>query len=622
MGCCVGEKHSNWCEDYDIVYIDAEGKEYCIFHAPAECKFVELYDERDGGEKPALMVADEFNGLVFARIDGVIEAGKQVYERAIYSPKQNTNNKSSIVYRRACCDFVATIFSYPISFSQYNSQNNKYIPPINFSYSTFNGLVEFAESEFRGNTDFKRATFCDKVLYKNSIFWGDADFSYSRFKGQFLFYDSKIQRNADFSQSQFYDSVDVLDSNFFGFSDFQWTVFSEETFITSSNFHGSTEFIHANFQGTNYFGNSQFEGYVDFFNANFEKKTEFNETQFQNDVFFINTTFSSSLIFNNTTFLKNRGSTSFNKTHFNDYVIFDKTTFKSNTSFKRAFFKEWSHFRNSKFLNKISFTGAISKETILIESVDLSNFKFAETNIESFKFIDCKWGDERFAPIYDEKHQTENNCNDTTLAGIYRRLKKIARESADEEQTSHWHYREKEMQRRSVDSAFFFPTLPASIICIFLLLASYLFNISKNISPSTFNGYLEYFMVVLVFGIITVQYINFKFKNKNCSKSKNWFSKIYLNIYHTISGYGENPIRAGILLSLLIAIPFCIQFTISYTTGTPSDWLKSAMWYMPLIKIDLYNTQGYHYLLKGISVTTITLQAALFGFALRNKLRR
>ncbi|ACS79623.1 hypothetical protein Desal_1561 [Maridesulfovibrio salexigens DSM 2638] len=31
MGCCVGADHSNWCEEYDIVYIDAEGKNIVFF---------------------------------------------------------------------------------------------------------------------------------------------------------------------------------------------------------------------------------------------------------------------------------------------------------------------------------------------------------------------------------------------------------------------------------------------------------------------------------------------------------------------------------------------------------------------------------------------------------------
>lgn len=39
MGCCVGAKYGNWCEDVDIVWTSPEtGDEYCLFHAPKEHK--------------------------------------------------------------------------------------------------------------------------------------------------------------------------------------------------------------------------------------------------------------------------------------------------------------------------------------------------------------------------------------------------------------------------------------------------------------------------------------------------------------------------------------------------------------------------------------------------------
>lgn len=146
MGCCVGADHSNWCEDYDIVYIDDEGKEYCIFHAPAECKFVELYDERDGGEKPALMEAKQFNGLVFARIDGVIEAGEdEERDRWDYF---NWNPR---------CNFTSTIFPYPIRFN--NSKVSNKLPAINFHKSIFTHDAFFYNIIFYNDINFKEVTF-------------------------------------------------------------------------------------------------------------------------------------------------------------------------------------------------------------------------------------------------------------------------------------------------------------------------------------------------------------------------------------------------------------------------------------------------------------------------------
>ncbi len=145
MGCCVGEKYSNWCQEnptgpsYPTVYIDKEGKEYCIFHAPAECKFVELYDERSGEEKPPMMDGHEFNQLVFARIQAVIDAGDDEkldeYDFFGWNPR---------------CNFSGTIFFADISFSDFNSENEKELPPINFHESQFRRVAYFHNSQFRG----------------------------------------------------------------------------------------------------------------------------------------------------------------------------------------------------------------------------------------------------------------------------------------------------------------------------------------------------------------------------------------------------------------------------------------------------------------------------------------
>lgn len=562
MGCCIGEKHSNWCKDYDIVYIDADGKEYCIFHAPAECKFVKLYDERAGGEKPALMGAEQFNGLVFERIDGVIEAGVDE-ERdkwddlevllEIWNPR---------------CNFSATIFPYDIIFLKYDEKNKKYIPTINLIRSQFKGIADFSSSHFKGIANFNATKF-NKDNY----------FSGSKFKGNAHFNNSVFNMSTDFSSTQF------KSNSYFKFAKFnKHTTFARTT---------SCKIV--------------------FYQAYSLGKIYFDQATFA-DAIFDQMTFKGPAYFSETEFTDNTTPASFKNTIFHDYSNFEQTKFKGGANFHLAFFKEWSYFRNAEFGKETTFAGAISKETILLESVDLSNLKFAKTNIESFKFIDCKWGDKRFAKIYDEKYQKNDNCNDTTLAEIYRRLKRIARESSDEEQTSHWHYREKEMTRKSLEKTYSTPFWNILITAIFMIPACTFFLKMQH----------EYFLnfavgLSLLLAAIKIGYDDFKKIKKSINKVA---SKLYLTAYKLISGYGEDPIRAGAILFCLVTLPFLIQFILNLTPWASKDWLKIAMWYMPLIKIDLYNSQGYHYLLKGLSVSAITLQAALFGFALRNKLRR
>ncbi|SME97846.1 pentapeptide repeat-containing protein [Desulfovibrio gilichinskyi] len=572
MGCCIGAEHSNWCADYDVVYVDGEGEEYCIFHAPADCKFVEKYVE-GVGEKPELISGEEFNELVFARIQAVIDAGED-----------EERNKWGWVDWNPRCNFAGTIFFADISFSEFNGEEGKYLPSINFISSQFRGSAYFISSQFRGDAYFSSSQFRGYAYFRSSQFRGDAYFRSIQFRGDAYFRSIQFRGDADFSSSQF---------------------------------RGYAYFRSIQFRGDADFSSSQFRGGGDFSDAELHKQIKFNDSIFHN-MSFDNMEFKGPAYFDNVTFEE---PVSFVRSIFHEYSNFEKAKFLEGAKFKHALFKEWTYFRNVVFGGKISFAGTISKEKILIEATNLSNMFFAETNIESFKFIECEWdkGEDGINLVYDEVNQEELKTKNSTLEEIYRRLKKVARENADEEQTSAWHYKEKEMKKREADSAFFFP----AIITTFLTFVAFLICCGLLESTAPYYSLIVLIPTALAvpFLLIQNQYKKFELKYNDVPKSKKWFSKIYLNIYYWISGYGENPLRAGVLLVALIALPFMINFFTGFKDG--ADWVKHAIWYMPLLKVQLSDgIRGIQYFWKGVSVSLITIQAALFAFALRNKLRR
>ncbi len=540
MGCCVGANHSNWCEKYGIVYIDAEGKEYCIFHAPADCKFVELYDERDGGDKPDLMDAKHFNGLVFERIDAVIEAGvdeerdewdlTQVFMK-IWNPR---------------CNFSNTIFPFDISFLKYSSKRTHYIPTINFT-----------DSQFEKRADFSNACFSGIAYFNGSHFKGPANFNDSQFEGE-----------AHFSHTVFYMSTDFLG-----------TIFGRSTLFEFAEFHEQTIF-----EGSK-------SPKINFRNASALQKIHLNKTTFS-DATFDQMEFMHFVFFNDSSFTK---QTSFKGTIFHDYSNFELTKFQGGADFHLAFFKEWAYFRKASFDKETTFAGAISKESILLESVDLSNLKFAETNIESFKFTECTWPRKKNGrrAIADEISpiDSENGLSFTKLEERYRRLKKVARVNNDEMQASTWHYNEKEMLRKKMREE-----NGPGIIEKLGTKTCELLPCNIEIAKTKFSKLIEI-----------------------SEQTRTPFLRFINTAYWIVSGYGEEPLRAGVWL--LIFIFGAMLLAIFGPDSTSSDFSTRWMWYMPLIKVNL-KADGLHYLLKGLSVTLITLQAALFGFALRNKLRR
>lgn len=92
--CCMSNKYG-WCEDQDA-QIKVDGKRYCIFHAPADHKAI--------NGKP--IRAEEFNALVFKRIDSVILLGDKAKE---IRPKNRFAKKSPWTSRESC--FLAMLHS-------------------------------------------------------------------------------------------------------------------------------------------------------------------------------------------------------------------------------------------------------------------------------------------------------------------------------------------------------------------------------------------------------------------------------------------------------------------------------------------------------------------------------
>jgi uncharacterized protein YjbI with pentapeptide repeats len=165
MPCCVAEKYGNWCADVEEV-VTHEGKEYCIFHAPAECK-----------EKQDL---EGFNIKIFNKIDTAIEQGNK-------------------------CDLRGVIFPGSIKFSQYDT--NKPLPPIHFDYAFFHGSADFDKTVFSDRSYFRKASFSGKTIFHEVLFKKYASFSNSTFEQYVSFRGSDFGRSAVFVNTKFLAGV-------------------------------------------------------------------------------------------------------------------------------------------------------------------------------------------------------------------------------------------------------------------------------------------------------------------------------------------------------------------------------------------------------------------------------
>jgi len=566
----MAEKYG-WCAD-DKETIEIDGKKYCIFHAPVEHK---------------KRFKTNFTTSVLKKIDSADKILQQIFKHLKNANTITVAQLLAPMNNPTVCDFSGTIFPQ-ITF---NAEKRK------SKYKSFLSMLNFSKAVFTGRTDFSNCEFNGAVYFDN----------------------------CEFKESVFFSTPIEFNNH------------------KNSIFKKNASFIETIFHGTATFSGCIFEDNINLHLAKFEHSTLFNQTYFKKQIIGINTSFYervsfsdshiNKLFFGNTVF---KGMTLFSDSNYNQLllaecsfekiVIFDNSTFSVAAKFDRSCFYSWAYFREITFGGKVSFQDSICEKEIVIEGTDLSSVPFAKTNIESFKFIECKWGKNKFSPTYDEINQIKQKTTNEQLEEIYRRLKKNAHNNADEMQTSHWHFREKEMQRILKKDTKWIPDIIIPLFSIlFFFVGLWILKVSS----------LQYWSIVPSFIFITFSFFLFIDTKKRSAilhwdKKKGWFSKWYLNLYYYSSGYGEQPDKAFGWLIALIFLPLSIVYICPFEfiqnktlMSSDANLLKSWFWYLPFTKFNMNQVApDWHNLLKPIISLLITLQAALFAFALRNKLRR
>ncbi|WP_321401713.1 pentapeptide repeat-containing protein [Maridesulfovibrio sp.] len=675
MACCMDAKFG-WCAGEDIVYKDSKGKEYCLFHAPAEHKYSKLYVEGKG-QRPELVSDTDFNTFVLSKIKKCIQSGADEWQ-GNYTWWANDPR----------CNLAGTIFPWDITFESIDK-----LPAIKFDECKFKGIVDFSDCIFEVQTCFFHTVFEDPVIFANNTFNGPVHFDGSTFDYQSnpersiycydypqsledlgiscgcSFFNITFKDDVSYGRCLFNAKIKFKHCHFekkCTFLDFNRTIFNDEfSFIrnivndafdlgrcifnstikiTSCDFLGMSSFKKSKFIEAKLVG-TQFHKNIVFAEANTSKRLIIEDCIFKKEIMFAHANINIIRIrysyFNSPSFFSGmfgRCRLYIGNSHFDDMVQFNGNSYNGfqilSCSFKKladfsntthneienksnpnqhyccmvnnCTFDSWVYFKDTTFKSIATFENTISGQKIIFERANMCNVSLKRMNIESFQFIECLWHKDKnkYGPLYNEnpKNKSDKLAN-STLESTYRRLKRIAKDGSDEVQTSHWHYKEKEMQAKNVRTI-----LHQDFMChFFLVLAVIISSLCLTYYDIPFSvGILAYLTpIVLIF--------------KLYKKSEQLFAITYYSIYNLISGYGEKPLRALIWLTIFILLPAFIP--IDLTTYKDPQWIKDTVNYLPLTQTSS-ETSYLSILIHGLGRILIAVQAALFAFALRNKLRR
>lgn len=415
-------------------------------------------------------------------------------------------------------------------------------------------------------------------------------------------------------------------------------IFEGSLKIDSSHFHGNCFFDRSNFKGPVEIANSTWHHYCSFsmveselhavfVNSIFEDRCAFRNSTwrcgiliqlciFKKGVSFEHATFKADVDFTASNLGSDDGSfisldgietsdvsrMKFAGSKVNGIFSITNATLKGYTYFDYLHFSKQSDFSNS-YLGYASFRNCTFAIKPLFNGSNLERSRLLGSPIESFNLMACVWPTSKGRCITFDSRKVNNEgyfeiASDSLLPphkaapqirhleDLYRRLKKTAQDEKDDQRASDFHYAEKELQRLL---ALQIAKKPESAC-------------DHNLSACNVHGRIHYA-----------------------------FEAAILWIYKLVSEYGEGPGRALLILLILALLPLMfigIGDTVSslnfeaFRLAAPGI-LNKWVYFSPMVKIPGPSEAG-----AGLRILlvfyhiAITLQAALFGFALRNRFKR
>ena len=599
MACCRAAEFDNWCIDLQTQRV--EEKDYCIFHNPDPAK-----------HSFSLELLDSLNSA------------------------RRTGN---------ACNLSGTFFPDNVIFKEFASDDP--FPEIILKKSTFNaradfdGLViekiTFTGATFRGDADFTGTRFCERAVFNSTTFHKNAIFDNVKFDNQVSFTLANFEHYSSFFETQFVNRARFAGVTFKDYADFEGAIFHEQASFNLSIFKSLIEFDSVTFKKQATFMGCEFNDKIDFSNTTFVGNASFNrgkfkanvlfkKTPFRDGAFFIQSFFFEEVDFSGAIFVTKDREINFSKAIFSNIVNFNETIFDGKTFFQETNFNNQAYFTSCKFMNFVRFLRAQFKkdsyfwkasfqkearfhnvliaEILKFEDVDLAKTSFMDSDLRKMNFVNCRWVSfsRGHQSLYDEFFLSNKLESKSTKINVFSRIKDF------------WNMPdEKKAKIRKVETLY--------------RMLKQKYKEEHNEQEASKWHYSEMEMLRKRTGI------------------KEFFQWAIVNLYFISNGYGEEPLRAFLVLTLLF-----IMAMYSMAISGLDGYLILGGFDPEMVKIKWPN--NFHFkefgklfivMLKYLSfqkdvfVRPITLggecilffvqvfmpvQAALLVFALRNKFRR
>lgn len=309
----------------------------------------------------------------------------------------------------------------------------------------------FSEAVFRGSALFGNRTFRDYADFREVVFEGDADFMNAKFECGARFWRGTFAQDANFRNIRV-EGQSVFDEVVFrGGTCFNGANLKEVEF-GNSDFQQAADFRDMAFGGDANFHGAKFKGWVSFLSAAFYAGAYFSATIFEKKTIFLDSTFC--------------GRANFWRAVFGDEAWFGSSAFQyvleedsMLVSHRMSLALEVESLNNTSFQKDVDFTAVtFSKPSkVYFQKIDLSRFRFLQTDLREVHFSDEQWGKARGRiSVYDEIGGVPHSdkLDYPLIAQIYKRLRANYETNLRYSEAGDFYIGEMEMTRRAERSVF------------------------------------------------------------------------------------------------------------------------------------------------------------------------
>ncbi|MEV6012128.1 pentapeptide repeat-containing protein [Streptomyces sp. NPDC051976] len=152
-----------------------------------------------------------------------------------------------------------------------------------FESVTFAGDVVFDRANFSGTSEFMSAVFAGTAWFYSATFGGDAVFELATFDEPAMFDSATFTTDAWFVSADFNGDAVFVSATFNGRAGFRRTTFNRDAMFASAVFAGEARFYSAAFRGTAGFVSAVFAGDASFGSASFRGTVDFRSATFKKE---------------------------------------------------------------------------------------------------------------------------------------------------------------------------------------------------------------------------------------------------------------------------------------------------------------------------------------------------